>query len=108
MSGREQTLEQSLLQGSVMIGHLIEIQPWFSEASGKNDLKRLGDILTFEVEESPPLRVQYLYPRNAPPQHFPLSNRFVIQDIEAAPLEPNPGYCFDAESSRVLNIRQIR
>jgi hypothetical protein len=91
-----------------MIGHLIEIQPWFLEQSERGELNRLGDLLTFEVEESPPLRVQYLYPRNSPPQSFPLSTKYVIQDIETPPLEPDPGYCFDAEGSRVLNIRQLK
>jgi hypothetical protein len=91
-----------------MIGHLIDIRPWFLEQSERSDLKRLGDLLTFEVEESSPLRVQYLYPRNAPPQHFPLSTKYVIQDIEAPPLDANPGFCFEAEGSRVLNIRQLK
>jgi hypothetical protein len=91
-----------------MIGHLIEVQPWFSEQSERSEFKRLGDLLTFQVEESRPLYVQYLYPRDSPPQTFPLSSKFVIQDIEAPPLELNPGYCFDAESSRVLNIRQLK
>ena len=91
-----------------MIGHLIEIQPWFLTESGASDLKRIGDLLTFVVEESPPLHVQYLYPKNAPPQYFPLSNRFVIQDLEAPPLDPNPGYCFDAEGSRILSIRELK
>lgn len=91
-----------------MIGHLVEIRPWFAEESEKRELKRLGDLLTINVERRPPLHVQYLYPRNAHPQHIPLNSMVVIQDVEAAPLEPDPGYCFDAESSRVLNIRPLR
>jgi hypothetical protein len=91
-----------------MIGHLIAIQPWFADQPEMSDLKRLGDLMTFEVEESAPLLVQYLYPRNSPPQEFPLSTRYAIHDLEVPPLEPHHGCCFDAESSRVLNIRPIR
>ncbi len=91
-----------------MIGHLVAIQPWFSEPSEESELKRLGDLLTFEVPENPPLVVQYLYPRNSPPQDFPLSTRYAIHDIEAPPLEAHHGCCFDAESSRVLNIRKLK
>lgn len=91
-----------------MIGRLINTQPWFLEQSERSELKRLGDLLTFEVEQSPPLVVQYLYPRNSTPESFPLSTKYVIQDIKTPHLEANPGYCFDAESSRVLNIRQLK
>ena len=91
-----------------MIGHLIAIQPWFADQSDVSDLKRLGDLLTFEVEESAPLLVQYLYPQNSPPENFPLSTRYAIHDIEAPPPEVNHGCCFDAESSRVLNIRPLK
>jgi len=91
-----------------MIGHLIEIQPWFLSQSEKSEIKLIGELLTFEVEESPPLHVQYLYPRNSPPQYFPLRNKFVIQDLELPPKDPNPGYCFDADGSRVLSIRELK
>ena len=91
-----------------MIGHLISIQPWFSEQNERSELKRLGDLLTFEVEKSSPLVVQYLYPRNSTPQSFPLSKKYAIQDFEVTRVEANPGYCFDAEGSRVLNIRPLK
>ena len=91
-----------------MIGHLIEVRPWFLEQSEKYELKRLGDLLTFQVEEDQPLHVQYLYPQSLPPQPFPLSGKFVIRDGEALSLDSNHSICFDAESSRVLNIRPIR
>lgn len=91
-----------------MIGHLVEIRPWFAEVSEKSELKRLGDLMTINVERHPPLHVQYLYPRNSHPRHIPLNSMVVIQDVEATPLESDPGYCFDSESSRVLNIRPLR
>jgi hypothetical protein len=91
-----------------MIGHLIAIQPWFADQPEKSDLKRLGDLLTFDVEESAPLLVQYLYPRNSPPQNFPLSASYAIHDIEAPPPDALLGCWFDAESSRVLNIRPLK
>jgi hypothetical protein len=91
-----------------MIGNLVEIKPWFLERSDEGNLKRLGDLLTFEVENRAPLHVQYLYPRNTPPVRLSLSTRFVIEDIKAPPMEPNPGYWFDAEGSRVLDIHRLR
>jgi hypothetical protein len=91
-----------------MIGHLVAIQPWFADQSEKSDLKRLGDLMTFEIDQSAPLLVQHLYPRNSPPQNFPLSTRYAIHEIEAPPLEVHRGCCFDAESSRVLNIRPLK
>jgi hypothetical protein len=91
-----------------MIGHLVAIQPWFADQSEKSHLKRLGDLMTFEIDQSAPLLVQHLYPRNSPPQNFPLSTRYAIHEIEAPPLEVHRGCCFDAESSRVLNIRPLK
>ena len=91
-----------------MIGHLIAIQPWFADQSEKSDLKRLGDLMTFEIGESIPLLVQYMYPRHSLPQNFPLSTRYAIHDIDAPSVEAHHGCCFDAESSRVLNIRPLK
>ena len=91
-----------------MTGRLLDIQPWFLEQPGSVERRRLGDLLTFEVEANDRFRVQYLHPRTSAPQRFPLSSKFVIQDVEALSLDSNLGICFDAGSSRVLNIRQIR
>jgi len=91
-----------------MTGRLLDIQPWFLEQPERKELKRLGDLLTFEVEEHQRLCVQYLYPRSSAPQQFPLSSKFVIQDVEALSLDANSGICFDAGSSRVLNIRPVK
>jgi hypothetical protein len=91
-----------------MIGHLIAVQSWFSGQSERSELKQLGDFLTFQVERSRPLHVQYLYPRVSPPPNFSLSTKYVIQDIEAPPLETNPGYCLGAVSSHVINIRYFK
>jgi hypothetical protein len=91
-----------------MIGHLIEIQPWFTEHSEQYELKRLGDLLTFQVEENPPLRVQYMYPLNLPPQEFPLSTKYEIHEIDPPVPASDPVCCFDADSSRAFRIDRLR
>jgi len=91
-----------------MIGHLTKIQPWFSGKTELNTLRRLGDVLTFELEEPRSLHVQYLHPRDAPPQDFLLNSRYVIRDIESPPVQLHSGYWFDAETSRVLTIRELK
>jgi hypothetical protein len=91
-----------------MIGHLIANQPWFLEQTERSELKRLGDLLTFDVEQGSPLVVQYLYPRNSTPQNFPPSKKYEIQELGTTRVDPDPGYYFDAEGSRVLKIRPLK
>ena len=90
-----------------MIGLLVDVKPWFLEDPDVGELKRLGDLLTFKLEEHPPLKVQYLYPKDSTPQRFPLSGKYVIRDIEITRVEANPGYCFDADGTRLLNIKKL-
>jgi len=74
-----------------MFGHLIVIRPWFLVQAEKGELKRMRDPATLQIEECPPLRVQYLSPRKTAALHYLFSTRSVNQGIFASPSEASSG-----------------
>lgn len=104
----QQAFEKQIrINGVIMIGVLVSKAPWLAQEAKSDAPKRLGEQLTFALENNSALQIQYRPPQYTSPQTFSLSKKYSIEDLGATYVGADPDFCYEATGIRVFQIKEL-